>query len=127
MLRSPLIHPPLLAALGAAGHGARVLIADANYSHSTNVYPGAALIHLNVRPGLVTVDQVLKVVRENAENAAKVVKHAIAIMPKERKCACGSAMQFAIQTDKDKIPAATRQKLGILLEKYLGKGQEAKA
>jgi L-fucose mutarotase len=60
VLRSPLIHPPLLAALGAAGHGARVLIADANYSHSTNVYPGAALIHLNVRPGLVTVDQVLE-------------------------------------------------------------------
>lgn len=58
MLSSPLIHPQLLAALGAAGHGARVLIADANYSHSTNVYPGAALIHLNV-PGLVTVDQVL--------------------------------------------------------------------
>ena len=64
MLRSPLIHPPLLAALGAAGHGARVLIADANYSHSTNVYPGAALIHLNVRPGLVTVDQVLEPVVE---------------------------------------------------------------
>ena len=60
MLRSRLIHPQLLAALGAAGHGARVLIADANYSHSTNVYPGAALIHLNVRPGLVTVDQVLE-------------------------------------------------------------------
>ena len=60
MLRSPLIHPQLLAALGAAGHGARVLIADANYSHSTNVYPGAAVIHLNVRPGLVTVDQVLE-------------------------------------------------------------------
>jgi L-fucose mutarotase len=60
VLRSPLIHPPLLAALGAAGHGARVLIADANYSHTTNVYPGAALIHLNLRPGLVTVDQVLE-------------------------------------------------------------------
>ena len=60
MLRSPLIHPQLLAALGAAGHGARVLIADANYSHSTNAYSGAALIHLNVRPGLVTVDQVLE-------------------------------------------------------------------
>jgi L-fucose mutarotase len=60
MLRCPLIHPPLLAALGAAGHGARVLLADANYSHSTNVSPRAALIHLNLRPGLVTVDQVLE-------------------------------------------------------------------
>ena len=60
MLRFPLIHPPLLAALAAAGHGGRVLIADANYSHSTNVNPAAALIHLNLRPGLVTVDQVLE-------------------------------------------------------------------
>ena len=60
MLRFPLIHPPLLAALGAAGHGGRVLLADANYSHSTNVSPAASLIHLNLRPGLVTVDQVLE-------------------------------------------------------------------
>ena len=60
MLRLPLIHPPLLAALGAAGHGARILIADANYSHSTNISPRADLIHLNLRPGLVTVDQVLE-------------------------------------------------------------------
>jgi len=29
VLRFPLIHPPLLAALGAAGHGGRVLLADA--------------------------------------------------------------------------------------------------
>ena len=60
MLRFGLIHPPLLAALAAAGHGGRVLIADANYSHSSNVNPAAALIHLNLRPGLVTVDQVLE-------------------------------------------------------------------
>jgi L-fucose mutarotase len=60
VLRFPLIHPPLLAALAATGHGGRVLIADANYSHSTNVNPAAALIHLNLRPGVVTVDQVLE-------------------------------------------------------------------
>ena len=60
MLRFPLIHPPLLAALAAAGHGGRVLLADANYSHSTNVHPAATVIHLNLRPGLVTVDQVLE-------------------------------------------------------------------
>jgi L-fucose mutarotase len=60
VLRTPLIHPPLLAALAAAGHGGKVLIADANYSASTNVNPGAARIHLNVRPGLVTVAGVLE-------------------------------------------------------------------
>jgi L-fucose mutarotase len=60
VLRFPLIHPPLLSALAAAGHGGRVLLADANYSHSTNVHPAAARIYLNLRPGLVTVDQVLE-------------------------------------------------------------------
>jgi L-fucose mutarotase len=60
MLRFPLIHPPLLAALAAAGHGSRILLADANYAHSTNVHPGAARIYLNLRPGLLTVDQVLE-------------------------------------------------------------------
>ena len=52
--------PQLLAALDAAGHGGRILIADANYACSTNISPAAALIHLNLRPGLVTVDQVLE-------------------------------------------------------------------
>ena len=60
MLRFPIIHPPLLAALAACGHGGKVLLADADYSHSTNVYPGAATIYLNLRPGLLTVHQVLK-------------------------------------------------------------------
>jgi L-fucose mutarotase len=60
VLRFPLIHPPLLAALAGCGHGAKVLLADANYSHVTNIGPRATLIHLNLRPGLVTVDQVLE-------------------------------------------------------------------
>src|ERR1700753_886089 len=60
VLRTPLIHPPLLAALAGAGHGGKVLIADANYSASTNVNPAAARVHLNVRPGLVTVADVLE-------------------------------------------------------------------
>jgi L-fucose mutarotase len=60
VLRFPLIHPPLLSALAACGHGGKVLLADANYSHSTNVYSGAEVVYLNLAPGLLTVDQVLK-------------------------------------------------------------------
>jgi 5'-methylthioadenosine phosphorylase len=74
----------------------------------------------------VSVDQIVKVLHTNADNAAKVVKRAVALMPKERKCKCGSALQFAILTDPAKMPAATRQKLSLLLDKYL-KPQEAKA
>lgn len=75
----------------------------------------------------VTVDQIVKVLHTNADNAARVVKQAVALMPKERKCKCGSALQYAILTDPEKIPAGTRQKLSLLLDKYLKKGQEAKA
>jgi L-fucose mutarotase len=60
MLRFPLIHPPLLAALAACGHGGKILLADANYSHSTNVHPGATTVYLNLRPGLLAVHQVLE-------------------------------------------------------------------
>lgn len=62
MLRYPLTHPDLLRALAAAGHGSRVLIADANYPHATGVAPGATLVHLNLRPGLVLVRDVLEAV-----------------------------------------------------------------
>jgi len=38
--------------------------------------------------------------------------------PKERACKCGSALAHAILTDRTQVPAATRQKLGILIDKY---------
>ncbi|WP_033438587.1 RbsD/FucU domain-containing protein [Saccharothrix sp. NRRL B-16314] len=60
MLRYPLLHPPLLHALATAGHGSKVLLADSNYAHRTNIHHRATLIHLNLRPGLVTVDEVLE-------------------------------------------------------------------
>lgn len=62
MLSQPLIHPPLLEALGRAGHGSGVLIADANYPHSTALGPNARLIHLNLMPGLLTATDVLRAV-----------------------------------------------------------------
>jgi 5'-methylthioadenosine phosphorylase len=68
----------------------------------------------------VTVDQIVAVLHKNADNAAKVVKAAVAALPRERKCACASAAQFAIMTQHDLIPAATKEKLNLLFGKYLG-------
>ena len=71
----------------------------------------------------VTVDQIVAVLVKNAENAAKVVHETIAAMPAGRSCKCGSALAHAILTDRDKIPATTRQKLGLILDKYLSAGK----
>lgn len=62
MLTSRLIHPPLLRALAAAGHNSKILLADANYPHSTGIGPRTELIHLNLRAGLVAVLDVLDAV-----------------------------------------------------------------
>jgi len=67
----------------------------------------------------VTVDQVVAVLLKNAENAAKVVRETVAAMPKNRSCKCGSALAHALLTERDKIPAATKQKLALIVGKYL--------
>jgi len=67
----------------------------------------------------VTVEQVIAVATQNAENATKVLREAILAVPQSRGCKCGSALQFAIMTDKTKIPASTREKLALLINKYL--------
>ena len=67
----------------------------------------------------VTVEQVVAVIHQNADNAAKVVRAAVACMPRERGCACASALKYAVMTDRAAIPQETRERLGLLLEKYL--------
>ena len=53
MLTGPLLHPGILAALAAAGHGSLVLVTDANYPATTTRGPNAAVVHLNLTPGVV--------------------------------------------------------------------------
>src|SRR5689334_16890041 len=67
----------------------------------------------------VTVTDIIANLTQNAENAAKLVAAAVRSMPAERTCKCGSALSHALITDRKAIPAATRQKLELLVGKYL--------
>ena len=60
MLKTKLIHPELLAILAGAGHGSKILIADANYPASTKSGPQAEIVYLNLAPGIVSAVQVLE-------------------------------------------------------------------
>ena len=62
MLKYPLLHPEILEALGAAGHGSKVMIADGNYPFSTRAFPGAKRVYLNFSPGMLNCTDVLKVI-----------------------------------------------------------------
>jgi 5'-methylthioadenosine phosphorylase len=66
----------------------------------------------------VTVEQIVGVLLKNAEHACNVVREAVAALPKERTCKCGSALGHAIITQKDKVPAATQERLKLIVGKY---------
>jgi 5'-methylthioadenosine phosphorylase len=69
----------------------------------------------------VTVEQVIKVVHENSANAQRVLAGAVKALPKDNSgTPAASALKFAVMTDKAMIPMATRERLGIFLDKYAG-------
>lgn len=78
MLKFPLIHPEILAALGSAGHLAKVLISDANYPHSTRANPTAKRVWANFAPGVVDGVTLLKLI------SAAVPIEAVHLMEPER-------------------------------------------
>ena len=73
MLKGRLLHPEILGALGRAGHGAKVLIADGNYPFSTKRGRNAGLVQLNLAPGVVSCTQILEVLAAAIPIEAAVV------------------------------------------------------
>ncbi len=67
----------------------------------------------------VTTEQVVAVLNQNGDNAIKVVRAAVAALPANRTCHCNTALRDAIITKHSVIPFATRQKLRLILDKYL--------
>jgi 5'-methylthioadenosine phosphorylase len=68
----------------------------------------------------VTVDQVIAVMHQNSENAQKVVKAAIRLLPTDLSASpAQTAAKFAIMTDRSLIPEAAKAKLKVLFGKYL--------
>ncbi len=69
----------------------------------------------------VTVDMVVRTLMHNTELAQESVRALVNALPEEDDdpCACQSALKDAIITQKDKIIPASRQKVGLLVEKYL--------
>src|SRR5271170_5895829 len=58
----------------------------------------------------VTVADIVANLVKNASNACAVVAAAVAAMPAERTCKCGSALAHAIMTDRASVPPTTRRK-----------------
>jgi 5'-methylthioadenosine phosphorylase len=67
----------------------------------------------------VTVEAILAIIHQNVTMAKNIIRQAVAEIQTVRTCTCATAMQHAIITDRAVIPAETRQKLDLIVGKYL--------
>jgi 5'-methylthioadenosine phosphorylase len=67
----------------------------------------------------VTASQIIATLKQNADNAQRVLREAVRVMPRERNCRCGSALRHAVLTDWKLVPPATQKRLGLLIGKYI--------
>lgn len=73
--------------------------------------------HVSEAP--VTVEMVIQTLHKNTAIAQQAVRILTRQLKHERDCDCDHALATALITHKDVIPPATRQKLDLLVHKYL--------
>ena len=67
----------------------------------------------------VSLEQVLGNVQQNVKTAQAIVRRVVGALDTGRDCACRHAVENAINTPADLIPEATKDRLDLLIGKYL--------
>ena len=67
----------------------------------------------------VSVEAVIAIIQQNVEMARNIIRNVVKRLSGERGCVCGEALKYAIMTHQEHIPEPTRQKLEVLMGKYL--------
>jgi 5'-methylthioadenosine phosphorylase len=67
----------------------------------------------------VTADLVFKTVVANLEAAQDALRNLAESFRVERDCDCDATLSTSLSTRADRIPPETREKLGLLVDKYL--------
>ena len=73
--------------------------------------------HVSEAP--VTVEMVIQTLNKNTQIAQEAIRYLVRALKAERACECGHALAAALITDPKVIPAETRQKLDLLVGRYL--------
>ncbi len=67
----------------------------------------------------VSVEAVLQILSENAAAARRTMRGAVSRIDTKRRCACRTAMRYAILTDRKAIPEEAKERLAPIVGKYL--------
>jgi 5'-methylthioadenosine phosphorylase len=73
--------------------------------------------HISEEP--VTVEMVIEILNRNTSIAERAINYLVRILSPERLCDCEDTLASALITDPRMIPPETRQRLGLLVDKYL--------
>lgn len=73
--------------------------------------------HLAEEP--VNVEMVIRTLSQNTASAQQTIRTLAAHLDENTNCDCGTALEKALITDPARIPPETRQKLSLLVNKYL--------
>jgi 5'-methylthioadenosine phosphorylase len=67
----------------------------------------------------VTVADVIDNLKKNTDHAQTIIRAAVKKLPVDRTCKCGHALKHAIMTDMRNVPAKTKERVELLIKKYL--------
>jgi 5'-methylthioadenosine phosphorylase len=73
--------------------------------------------HVSEKP--VSVEMVVETLNRNTQVAQAALHQLVHGLKPERNCECGHALKNALITQVDKIPSETRQRLALLVDRYL--------
>jgi 5'-methylthioadenosine phosphorylase len=73
--------------------------------------------HVSEEP--VTVEMVVKILQSNTNLAQQAIGNLVAQLPYDPSCDCNDALRDALITDPKQIPEATKERLSILVDRYL--------
>jgi 5'-methylthioadenosine phosphorylase len=72
--------------------------------------------HVSEEP--VTVEIVIRTLLRNTDVAQQALQRLVAALPADQDCICQHALKDALITQRDRVPAATWEKLDLLVSKY---------
>lgn len=73
----------------------------------------------HVDEGPVDVAMIIKTLSENVKKAQTTIRKLLSSYTEDDSCPCHSSLKYAIMTDKKAITPESRQKVGLLIEKYI--------
>lgn len=67
----------------------------------------------------VDVGAILAILQRNVQLAQEIINRVVPTLPATQTCACGQALANALLTDPTMISATARERLGLLINRYL--------